>query len=409
MEIVKKYWWILIISILIKLIISGFTLHSDIRHFDLGGQIVSQGNILNLFDFSKGSSELAQYNKINPLNYPPAIYFLNGFLSLIFTPFFGEEFIYNFLVNTEAILEDSRTNWHLISLKSPYFIFDLLIAFFLMSFFKTSREKLLAFTLWLFNPINIYSTFMVGQFDIIPTFFMVASLLLVKSNKVMLAALILGLGAAFKLFPLFLIIPLVLVQPSISKRIIAATIGILPYSLSIVPYLYSNGFRETALVANQSLKSLYAQINISGGESILLFPLFLVFVYLVFYFKNNDRENLWQRYFIVLLLFFIFTHFHPQWFLWVTPFLIIDLIKSNFKNLILVLTVLVSFIWMVFLFEPSLTIGLFSPAWPYLYSSLSIWQYLGINIDYNFSRSMAQTIFAAAAIYYIYESNYRST
>ena len=134
--------------------------------------------------------------------------------------------------------------------------------------------------------------------------------------------------------------------------------------------------------------------------SAFVFPLTLVLVYLLFYFYRA-RDFLWQNFFVVLLLFFIFTHYHPQWFLWITPFLIIDLIKSNFRNKILVVFSLISYFALLFFFDSSLTVGIFAPISPLLYNSPSIWGILNINIDYNFLRSIFQTLFAGVALYYI--------
>lgn len=405
-------WLILLLGLSLRFVLAFFTFHPDIRVLEIGGQFVASGHILNLYDYlSQLPSEhfLRKAYPVDLLVYPPAIFFLHGVINLIFAPFSNQEFINTFWVDYPKVVGNILLNIHLLLSKIPYLFFDLPAAFLLSRLFESKRDQLIAFCLWLLNPVNLYATYMMGQFDITATFFVILALFIIKKriNKfnlsaIDLAAISLGLGAAFKIYPIYLLIPLSSIDEKWSSRIRVIILGSLPYIISILPYLSSAGFRSSALVAGHTLKSFYAQIPISGGESIVLFPAFLIFFYLLFWYRKIDRELLWQRFFIILLLFLVFTHYHPQWFLWVTPFLIIDLIKSRYKHLIVVLSSLFSFIALLFFFDPSLTVGIFSPLIPNLASLPSIWNLLNINIDYNFSRSLLQTIFVGSALYFTY-------
>jgi hypothetical protein len=104
---------------------------------------------------------------------------------------------------------------------------------------------------------------------------------------------------------------------------------------------------------------------------------------------------------MLMLLFFVFTHYHPQWFLWITPFLLIDLVKNPKHWLPLVLS-LVSFVGLVSFFDPGLSVWLFSPIWPKLYGLPGVWQLLGLAPDINQMRSILQSLFVGVALYYIY-------
>ena len=76
----------------------------------------------------------------------------------------------NFVLNFSSTLGNPQLNLLLLLLKLPYFFFDIAIAYLLMGIFKEEKTKKWAFALWMFNPVNLYATYMVGQFDIIPTF-----------------------------------------------------------------------------------------------------------------------------------------------------------------------------------------------------------------------------------------------
>lgn len=364
----KNIWLILISAILLRVFLSFATFHPDIKALSDGGQFITQGHILNLYDYS--SDKLA-------LNYPPLIYW-----------FFG---LFNFLFNGNIPL-----------LKLSYLFFDIFLGILLYKIVDPKKATL-AFSFWMFNPISLYATYMMGQFDIIPTFFTMLSLYFVVKNKLSWAAFALGGGIAFKLYPIFLIVPLIILDKSFWTKIKLVIFALLPYLISVLPYLTSSSFRANALFANQSSKSLYASIPVSGGESIILFPCFLILFYLLLYMRKLTYESSWNIYLIPLLLFFIFTHYHPQWLIWVTPFLILDLMWKRFNNLLPILLIFGSWVSSLMFFDSSLTVGIFSPLLPSLKNSASIWNILRINPDYNLARSIIQTIFTSSALYFIYQ------
>lgn len=376
----KNLGVILIVGVILRIILSLTTFHSDMEVFELAGKLVASGNILNLYDFSSSSAVF---------NYPPAIYLFHG--------------VFNFLFNNVlGLFHLDQFNLNLLLLKLPYLIFDLLIGLILIKLFDSIRQATLAFVLWMFNPISLYATYMMGQFDIIPTFFIILSIYLVIKNKLDYSALALGFGIAFKLFPVFLIIPLLTFSKNYRERLKLLILALAPYLLSTAPYLPSQAFRTTALFANQSSKSLYAGIAVSGGEAIILFPAFLLFFYL-FIWSCKIKFDIWKLYLIPLLLFFIFTHYHPQWLIWVTPFLILDLVMSGFKNVVSHALILLSWFGSLFFFDPSLTVGIFSPIIPTLRDAPSIWSVFKMNIDYNLFRSLLQAVFASASFFLIYQ------
>lgn len=357
----NKILVILLAGIALRIFLAFSTMHSDLAAFYLGGKVIGEGNILNLYDYS---SEQAVFN------YPPLIYW-----------FFG---LFNFL-----------SNWGLWLLKLPYLIFDLSLGLILWHLVK--ERKTLIFGLWMFNPVNLYSSYMMGQFDIIPTFFTVLSFYFIAKNELNRAALSLGFGIAFKLYPVFLLIPVLILAKGFFEKIKLLLLTALPYFISILPYLSSGSFRSNALFASQSSKSLYAGIPVSGGESILLFPASLILFYLLIWKKNLSRLFFWKIYLIPLLLFFTFTHYHPQWLIWLTPFLILGLSSEKFKNLLPVALILTAWFSSLFFFDPSLTLGMFSPQSP------DLWTLLGLNLDFNFLRSFIQTVFAGSSFYLIYK------
>lgn len=372
----RNFWIIVILGIILRIFLSLTTFHTDMNAFDMAGKNVAAGNVLNLYDVTSDAVVF---------NYPPLIYLLHGLFRFLFDNLLG-----------------------ILVLKLPYLIFDLLIGVIFWKIFDSPKKSLTALLLWIFNPVNLYATYMMGQYDVIPAFFIILSVYFIVKKRLNLAALALGFGIAFKLSPVFLLIPLLVFGENFWNRVKLLFLSAVPYFLSIILYLPSQSFRATALFTNQNMKSIYANIPISGGESLLLFPLFLIFFFLLIWNKKEaiikSKFNIWKLYLIPLLLFFIFTHYHPQWLIWITPLLIFDLVKNQFKNLFPILLIFFSWLGSLFFFDLSLTLGLFSPLWPALLEIDNIWQILNLNPDVNLYRSILQTVFASASLYLIYKN-----
>lgn len=394
----KLVWIVLSLGVIVRLFVAAFTFHPDFRPFQYTGSVVASGNILNLYDYPKRELD-PRISQIILLNYPPAIYLYYGLYTFVTVNLAHLTLVSDYLIEQPDYFTSLLFSLHLLLIKSAYLFFDIPCAFLLAKLFDDKKQKIMVFALWIFNPINLFATYMMGQFDVIAVFCTIYSLVLVKQKKLLWAALILGFGIAFKIYPLYLLFPVILLAKPWLDRLKITVLGLSPYLFSILPYLSSPGYRENALLANQSLKSLYAQINISGGEAILLFPAILIFFYIWLYYHPLD---LWKSQLIILIIFFIFTHTHPQWLLWLTPFIIISLIKSRFQEGLLVLGILVSWFCLLFLFDQSLTLGLFAPIWPNLYNGLSIWQFLKISPDTTFLRSIFQSLFVGLGAYLIY-------
>src|SRR3989344_4761509 len=253
---------ILSLGILLRVLLSFSTYHSDIIPFDFAGKVISDGNITNFYDYLWDLPDSHPYLKVYPrnlFNYPPLPYFFLGGASLLTTwvvnPVIHEDFVLNF----SSTLGNFQLNLLLFLLKLPYFFFDIALAFLLMALFKSESEKKWAFVLWMFNPVNLYATYMVGQFDIIPTFLTVAALYLaLKKTSLLFSAILLGLGAGFKIFPLLFIVPLALVKTNWIDRIKILFVAGITYIVSSFPFIGSEGFRRTAMVAGQTTESFYA-------------------------------------------------------------------------------------------------------------------------------------------------------
>lgn len=60
------------------------------------------------------------------------------------------------------------------------------------------------------NPISIFVVYIYGRFEVIPIFFILASLYYIKTHRFYLSLLMLGISAATRLYPLLLFIPAII-------------------------------------------------------------------------------------------------------------------------------------------------------------------------------------------------------
>ena len=176
-----RRWWFLqiVVGILLRLFLAATTLHSDLWALVFSSHLLAYKGILNIYDFLTSlPSGNNWYQLFGPgvFTYPPVAYFtLGGFLFLL-RPLVDLSFL-TYFINHPPVssLGNSGLYYHLLIFKLPYLFFDLGLAYFLCRLFPKEEQKKTALLFWLFNPLSLYTSFMVGQFDIIPVFFVVLS------------------------------------------------------------------------------------------------------------------------------------------------------------------------------------------------------------------------------------------
>jgi len=404
-------WWFrwFLIGLLLRLVLMPITVHPDLWALSFSQYFFNQERIFNIYDYLAKlppDHALVRNYGTNFFTYPPLTYFTLGFFGFLLKPL-SDPLLSRWLMNNlSQAYQHPLLFRYLFLFKLPYLFFDFGVAFLLMALFRKESEKKAAFLLWLFNPLAFYTTFMIGQFDILPVFWVVLSLYLLLKKKTEWAAVALGIGGAFKMFPL-LFLPLLILAfgRTVGEKLRLALFGFLPYLLTVAPFLSSAAFRRVALVSAQSQKMFFMTLPVSGAEGVSLFAFFYFLVCWAVAYGRIAREKFWLSPLIVLLLLFSTTHYHPQWFLWLTPFLILELIKSRFVHWWLDLILLVCFLFLVFCFEPSLHLGLFVPLNPSLADlSGGLGELIGRFYNPFQLKTLVRSLFAATAAFLIYLS-----
>lgn len=404
MQLDKKIVLLFILGIALRIVIAMFTFHPDARTSSFTSAMVLREGTLNFYDFSNNldatDPRKQEYNeKLIDIDDQPLQYLLTLPFFAILRPFVDLATETMFHLDPSSTFGSPQLFYYLLYLKFPFLVFDILTAFVLMKLFQDKKQKAIAFAIWMFNPVTLWATAGIGQFDILTTFFMILSLFFLSKNKPSLSAIALGFGIALKTFPLLLLPFLILSQKTLKQKVTVTVLSLIPFVSFALIFLGSPGYRQHALFAPQLDKLLYAKIPLSGGENIFIIPVLLIILYLLFAsLKNRNWENLARFWLITLLMILGFTHFHQQWFLWVTPFLVIFHPYMRQKLLFPVILLLLSWGIMLFMFDASLQVKLFSPLIPSLKDAAGLAEVL-TGDKVSFIRSIAATIFVASGFY----------
>ncbi|RLC34914.1 hypothetical protein DRH14_01990 [Candidatus Shapirobacteria bacterium] len=274
------------------------------------------------------------------------------------------------------------------------------------------KEATRASIWWLFNPLTLYSVVIMGQNDILAILpFLLGLYFLI--DKWWLAVFFFGFSISIKAYPLIWAILIALWWPTKDKKkkLLMLLIPPLFYFLTLVPFLRADYFRQAVLSSGLMDRIFVTSLSIGFGESLLVVPLLLVF----WAWKNmnwgeekkKDLKKLVHILWLGSLIVLAFSHFHPQWFLWLMPFASIYLSLINkkkrvrflFANLVLWL----AWLGIVLLFKDKfLYWGIWSPTNPYLLKLPLLSSFLmAKNIDVVRLTNLCHTIMAGVSVYFL--------
>jgi hypothetical protein len=160
---------LILLGVLIRLLFMPFSLHVDSR---FTGDIATFPWAVRVWN----SAERTNYTFL----YPPLTYHtISAYLSIV-SPLTQD------LSDTPIAGPQARFNWiafpfvfrNLFILKLWYLLPDLGVAFLLWRMYRCQLiQARMALLIWVFNPLLLYDAYFHGQYDVVPVFFVVLSLL----------------------------------------------------------------------------------------------------------------------------------------------------------------------------------------------------------------------------------------
>ena len=304
---------ILLIAAFLYFFIAPLTYHPDNKAV-LFWASQANGTVWNIWEYGEKHLQPNQQ-----FNYPPLHFYLDKLQYAIAKPIAGAEFTEWLNSPHKEDLFQPQLARYLVAIKFSLILFVLLTGYLIFLLAKKfglseSRSKLAA-GIWLFNPITIYSIPMMGQNDVMAiVFFLGGWLLLTKYPKI--AAIIFGLAASIKTYPLIWLAFLLPTTIGVSRKqkLGVFFLSVFVYGLTLLPFVNNPVFRSVGMNSEINNRFLIPQINIGFNQAIYIVPVLLAVVF----FSSSATS-----YAILLtanLLLLGFSHFHPQWYTWIVPF-----------------------------------------------------------------------------------------
>lgn len=328
---------VFLVGLLIRLLVMPFTGHWDIRGINFAVYNLPFKGIANVY-------EVAAHDPVDYIVnvnfsreyfiYPPLTYFTLGSFMTILKPLYGSEFvnwIQGYGNDITSVITHPQVYRYLFLMKIPYLFFDICILLLLRRFFSKPKDKHNAMKYWWLNPIVIFLPYVWGQFDLIPAFFVLWGIFYVNKSKPILGALLFGIGAAFKNYPLMLLPILAVISgKSIKDMAKIMLAGVLPFILTTLPFWGHEFFRDTVLLSWQSQKMLDFMWGIGGNDGV--YPFVIGYGVIFLYSLYNLRGQIHKvsiPIVLTLMWYYSTTTFHQQWFIWVLPMLVLYAVQNQ--------------------------------------------------------------------------------
>ena len=229
-------------------------------------------------------------------------------------------------------------------MRLPAFIFDIatLVPIYYATLWLSSSKtsSRLAAMLWIANPYTVFAIELLGVPDIAATFLALCACLLLVRGRPVLAGLSLFAGVALKLFPIMLL-PALLIEKSASSKskyylAIAGLIGLGAYLAWAFPPVGGALMNYTPLTQPISILFEYA---LGSGSRISAAASVLIVLYFATWWFAKNRPLITGVVPPLFLVYYALSDPYPSYFLWVVPFLVID-IAAHRKHSILFLGLL---------------------------------------------------------------------
>lgn len=272
-------------------------------------------------------------------------HYIHAFFLLIFKPLLGPNYSEMFYWVSVRRFSAYDTNWiefiaspHiyriLFLLKFPYLLFDFASAFLLLHIFSNNKKGgLTAFIFWMVNPVSIFVVYIFGRYESLAIFFILLSLFYAKKNKLTLALLMLGVSITIRIYPVMLLLPFALILgKNVRQQVKFCFLGILPWLIMQIPSLITKSGSPMVSAATSSFSKTFFGLtfNFRYFDGIYVFVVGYFLILLYGYFNlNHSYKSAWKICLINLLFFYAVCYFHPQYFMWLMPLLVLQIVEDK--------------------------------------------------------------------------------
>lgn len=220
--------------------------------------------------------------------------------------------------------------------KIPLLIFDFVGLIYLKKICNLRLKYL--FVLYFCSPIILFSTFMHGQLDIIPTIFLIISIYYVtrsiNKRDIYLSGLFLGCALATKLH-ILAVIPIILlyiIRKYDVKTTLIFFIEVLSIFLLFVLPFWCDGLIQAVLKNKEQAAIFDVFINFNSAKILVVVFAVCVLYIKVFELLNISKELLLSIVGVLFSVFLMCVSPMPGWFVWVVPYMYIFFVSIYNKK-----------------------------------------------------------------------------
>ena len=231
----------------------------------------------------------------------------------------------------------------------PLLLADFGILFILNSWIESKSQKKLIWLYW-FSPVLFYISYIHGQLDVIPIFFLFFSLNFLFKQKIFLAGLIFGFAISTKTMVIlslpFIVLFLLSKEENIRNTFTFLMISLVFFFLVNSPFIFDPSFQD--MVLNNDDQNRIFELSFPVGESSFYFiPACLLLLALRGLLINTYNRDIFMMFlgfsFGIILMFITPMH---GWYFWLIPFLTYFYAKSEDKSFFVLL--LLQFAYLVY-------------------------------------------------------------
>jgi uncharacterized membrane protein len=247
-----------------------------------------------------------------------------------------------------AVLGNTSIGWKAVA--QVYDLGSIVLIFMIVSRIFGRNKGLLAAALYGFSPLPLVGTSSFICFDSTASFWMLASVLLLLKKKTIPSAVALGIGTAYKYFPLLLLPPLLMYLSGKRAKLLYSASSIATVAIIQLPFVlteFSNWIENVVLfhldrsaggATIYNLLSLHPQLWDVQTPLTILSPISLLVVFLLVALdKDKSEYGLLKKTALVMVTAVFFNKVVLFYALWFIPLLCTFLIVQRKRNLVLTL------------------------------------------------------------------------
>jgi hypothetical protein len=222
-------------------------------------------------------------------------------------------------------------------LRGPILLLDLittLALYFVAAKLTSPVEGRLASLMWFLNPYSFLAIELLGVPDIVASLLVICAIILLIERRLLLAGAAVGLGTAFKLFPILLLLPILFwirsqdyPRKTIASFLCLGLIGLVGYLLWVLPFglQYVTNYSPVT----QPLPFFSGAYWINGSA----FWLILFYAFAGLFFRKIG--DLLGTVIVTLLVYFAISNPYPQYLVWAMPLMVLEVVLRNRSRILM--------------------------------------------------------------------------